>query len=367
MKVLIIGPFPPPIDGCSNANKVLYANLLKRGISCEVINTNSRYMTNDQGRNFSFRKAAEFLRNYRDILRLAHYDLIYLTPGQTFYGVAKYAPFIIASLFFNKPYLFHLHGNFLGRQYELLRGLKRKLFFFLVSRAAAGIVLTESLKQNFKGLLAPDKVFVVTNFVEDELFSAGITKKADKLRILYLSNLMREKGILDFLDALIELDKRQIAFEAYVAGAIEKKVEKEVLARLHQLKEKLTYFGVVTGVEKRDLLIHSNVFILPTYYTMEGLPISLLEAIATGNIIISTRHAGIAETVTASHGFLVEKKSPQAIVDCIAQINSDLCGHIQRYSGPNMAHARTSFTEKKYADSILKIMGQTFSNRAKED
>jgi glycosyltransferase involved in cell wall biosynthesis len=366
MKVLLIGPVPPPIDGCSNSNKVLHANLVERQICCEVVNTNSDIITNDQGRRFSFKKALKFFKNYRDILQVLRYDVIYFTPGQTFYGIAKYAPFILACLIFKKPYIIHVHGNFLGKQYALLSGFKEKFIHFLISRASAGIVITESLKENFRGLLAENKVFVVSNFVEEALFSQVITKKDDKLRILYLSNLMREKGIIEFLDALIELDKKQVDFEAYIAGAIELGLENEVHVRFDQLKEKLSYLGVVTGSCKLDLLIKSNVFILPTYYAMEGLPVALLEAIATGNIIISTSHAGIGDTVKVENGFLIDKQSSKAIVACIEQINANLKAHVVSYSGRNINYGRIAFTENRFVQSILDIMGQVCSNKAME-
>ncbi|PRY06755.1 glycosyltransferase involved in cell wall biosynthesis [Pontibacter ummariensis] len=359
MKVLIVGPVPPPIEGCSNANKVLYKNLITKNVQCDVINTNSNILTNEQGRKFSLKKAFYFFKNYKNLYSLGAYDLIYFTPGQTFYGVTKYAPFILASLYLKKPYIIHVHGNFLGTQYSLLTGLKKKIFHFLVSRAAAGIVITDSLKENFKGLLSGNKVFVVTNFVEDELYEEVVVKNVDKLRVLYLSNLMREKGIIEFLDALIELDKKHVDFEAYVAGAIEAGLEDEVKSRFDLLKEKLTYFGIVTGIAKLKLLNNANVFVLPTYYAMEGLPISILEAVATGNIIVSTEHAGIADTVSNLNGFLIEKKSSKAIVACLEHINASLEANVNRFSRQNFNYARTAFTEQKYSDNILNVMSET--------
>ena len=63
---------------------------------------------------------------------------------------------------------------------------------------------------NFKGLLPKKKIFIVENFVGDDIYK-GVNernKKTDILRIVYLSNLMEQKGILDLLDALIFLDKK---------------------------------------------------------------------------------------------------------------------------------------------------------------
>ena len=52
---------------------------------------------------------------------------------------------------------------------------------------------------------------------------------------------------------------------------------------------------------------------LPTYYKMEGQPISILEAMATGNVILTTRHAGIPDVVTdGKHGRFFEKKNAKS-------------------------------------------------------
>ena len=143
MKILIIGPFPSPIDGCSNANKVLYRNIQSRKIKVTAINTNTNIITGEQGSKFSLKKAVLFLKNYLYFLKIFFNSVVYVTPGQTFYGVLKYSPFIIICMILNKPYTIHLHGNHLGKQFENLTGIKRKIFHFLISNASAGIVITK--------------------------------------------------------------------------------------------------------------------------------------------------------------------------------------------------------------------------------
>lgn len=359
MKVLIIGPFPAPVDGCSNSNKIFYQNLLSRNINCDIINTNTTIISGSQGSRFSLKKAISFLRNYLQAYKPLFYDVVYFTPGQTFYGVLKYSPFIILCMLFNKPYTIHVHGNFLGTQYRSLMGLKKKIFHFLVSKASAGIVITKSLENNFEGLLPECQINVVEYFVEEPLYNNDIVKKSDSLKILYLSNLMREKGILEFLDALIQLNDRGVNFEANIAGSIETGLKDEVEHRLNKLGNKVVYLGTILGDKKTQKLIEANVFVLPTYYTMEGLPFSLLEAMATGNILITTQHAGISDVVTESNGFLVEKRSSSMITDVIETINKDLSGYVNRISKYNMAYARSNFTEKNFTDKVLAVLQST--------
>ena len=103
------------------------------------------------------------------------------------------------------------------------------------------------------------------------------------LRIFYLSNLMKEKGIFCLLNALKNLEKNNIIYKAKIAGNIDQKYSKEILNLFTELKN-AEYIGVVNGDDKKNLLKWGNVFVLPTFYKMEGQPISILEAMATGNV-----------------------------------------------------------------------------------
>jgi glycosyltransferase involved in cell wall biosynthesis len=360
MKILIIGPFPPPIDGCSNANKVLLKNIKLRNIRCDAINTNTSIITRDQGSRFSLKKALLFINNYLAAYKIFRCDVVYFTPGQTFYGVLKYAPFILLCLLAGKPYTIHVHGNYLGKQFAKLTGIKRKIFHFLISKAAAGIVITKSLSKNFENLLPGSKVFTADYFVEENLYMRPLAKKNDKLRILYLSNLMSEKGILEVLDALVELNSKNINYEAVVAGSMEAGIQGEVQKRFDMLGSKVNYVGVVTGETKVDKLMEANTFILPTYYTMEGLPFSILEAMATGNIIITTPHAGIPDVVIdGSNGFLIEPKSSRAIAESLEKINADTSEMVNKYSVYNRSYAIKNFTEENYTSQIIDVLHTT--------
>lgn len=355
MKALLVGPLPPPVDGCSYANSVLLESIQE--VDFAIVDTSTPVISEKQGQRFSIRKAISFLRAYAGCHKVFSVDVVYLTPGQTFFGFMKYAPFMSLAIALRRPYVVHLHGNHLGAHYSTLGGLKRRLFHFYASRMAAGIVLSESLRQNFDQLLPSEKVYVVENFANDELlYTPTADKPDDKPRILYLSNLMRGKGILEFLDALLLLKQREIKFEAVLAGRMEIGIETDVTDRLNILGDCVSYLGPVEGQEKLDLLAHANVFALPTYYVMEGQPISLLEGLASGNIILTTSHAGIPDIIDESNGYVVPPRDVDAIANAISDIAEDLPGKVLTYSAHNIAYARSRFTQTRFVSSVRDIM-----------
>lgn len=360
MRIILAGPFPEPITGVSYANSVLFSHLREHGHIVEIINTATPIISGKQGDRFSLRKALAFLHAYLGIPLIFRSDVLYTTPGQTFFGLLKYAPFIVLARLLKKPYVIHLHGNHLGHHYAHLNGIQRRVFRWLVSGASAGIVLSSSLRSNFRELLSDDKVFVVENFAGDKFFSKqNIDKPTDILRIIYLSNLMRDKGIFVLLDALEQLKTRGITYHARLAGHVEPDVSSELRDRLARLGDSVEFNGVVSGTVKHEALERANVFVLPTHYPMEGQPISILEGMATGNIIVSTRHAGIPDIVGDDNGVLIPIKDAAALADTLESISANLGERMAHHSNFNRQYAKSRFTEKAFSDRISVILKQS--------
>lgn len=357
-RILIIGPLPNPIDGCSISNLTLCKNLEKRNIPYLTINTNTRVVSSKQGNTFSIKKALSFLGVYLKMYFIFKASVVYTTPGQTFFGVLKYSPFFLVCKLLRKPYIIHVHGNYLGTQYQSLKGFKKKIFHFFISSASSGIVLSESLKENFNGLLPNSAVFVVENFAGNELYTHfnPLIRERNKPVILFLSNLIAEKGIIDVLDAFILLKNNGIDFKAYLAGKIEKEFEITINEKLAFLGDVVEYKGIIQGEKKLQLLNKSNIFLLPTYYQMEGQPISILEAMAMGNIIMTTKHAGIPDIVSEKNGYFVEKKHAANIATILSNIAKNISQEIDTFEATNINYAKNNFTEDLFSEKIIQII-----------
>ena len=103
-----------------------------------------------------------------------------------------------------------------------------------------------------------DKIYVLYNFVEDYLFvnEEVICEKLEnaKPRIIFLSNLMKEKGIFELLEALKILEDEGFEYEAKIAGNIDAKHKSRIEHYFSRL-EHTAYVGVVSGDEKKALLL----------------------------------------------------------------------------------------------------------------
>ena len=326
MRVLLIGPFPPPVTGNSLVNKLVADNLPKFSLDIEVNKINNSYpvLKEDLGR-FSFKKLFFYSIQYLKIFKIVNADKIYIATGITFFGVLKYMPFIFFAKLLSKEVIIHIHSNHLWKEYETLKGIRKKMFYNVLAKADKGIVLSSSLRKNLTPFLNNDKIYELENFAEDFLFENSIDKNVKELRLAFLSNLMIEKGIVDLLEALLILQDQGVNFKAKIAGGIDAEMEKIILPYFDKLSENVEYLGVVHGDQKKNLLDWSNVFVFPTYYTMEGQPICIFEAMATSNIILTTKHAGIPDVFKEGvNGFYIDKKSPVSISNKLIELSNNM-------------------------------------------
>jgi len=356
MKILIIGPFPFPIYGVSLSNMVLTNGLLSKGYKVKVINTASGSVIDSNIGGWSFRKLS-FLKTYLSFFKVFQSDVIYCTTGQTFFGILKYAPFILCARALNKTTIVHVKGGYLKTSYELMSGLKKKISKSILSSYSGGIVLSKSLKPLLADFLPENKIFIQHNFIQDSLIvpvNEIIEQKTFKsLRLIFLSNLMEEKGVLELLDAFDILNQKNINFQARFAGHIPSD-QQRLLSRMEKMNN-VEYIGVVQNSEKTKLLSWGNVFCLPTYYPMEGQPISILEAMGFGNVIVTTKHAGIPDVCSDQNALFVEKRDVNSIVSQIMFLSTSL-SWLEQTSLFNLKQARELYTEEAFISGILKIM-----------
>jgi len=354
-KILLIGPFPEPITGVSLANKVAREVLDSEPIyKTDIINTSYHTFDENIG-SFSFRKLLFYLLLNLKLYKVFRNQVIYITPGQTFFGITKYAIFILFSYLLKKEIIIHVHGNYLSTEYQSLLGIKKKIFYFLISKFSKGIVLSESLKNNLTPFLEEKNIYILPNFAENFLIKNSHPIQIQEVRIIYLSNLMKEKGILTLLRSLIELESKNIPYLARIAGNIDPNSSKKIFGLLNELKN-AKYLGVVKGAAKKELLDWGNIFVLPTYYKMEGQPIAIIEAMATNNVIITTPYAGIPDIVnSAEHGFYIKKGNAKDLVDKIIFLYKNK-SVIEEISKRNKLYFAENFTVQKFKKGLINII-----------
>lgn len=321
-RILMVGPFDKPITGVSVCNDLILKKLRENKYNVTFINTSLDRFDENVGK-ISIKKVFYFLKFYFLSYKVWYKDLIYITPGHTFLGIVKYSSFILMGRLLKKTIVIHIHSNTLLDSYNESNRLKKAIMFFVLSKVSKGIVLSKSLTRNLTPFLPKRKIEVLFNFVENYFFLSQneiFNKKHDKIRIVYLSNLMTQKGIFYLLDAFKLMSKNGISYEAKLAGNIDKTIEEKIKSELKSIN--VQYEGILKGKEKRDLLKWGNIFVFPSYLT-EGLPLSILENMACGNLIITTKHPSLEDLKNETDLIYINKKSSKDIYNKITKCFDD--------------------------------------------
>jgi glycosyltransferase involved in cell wall biosynthesis len=255
-------------------------------------------------------------------------ELVYLTISESIAGNVKDLAIYLVCWRHLDRLVIHLHGG-AGMRLILegrppLLGAVNRLF---VKRLGGVIVLGESHARMYRDLVQPRRLHIVPNFAQDHLFAeeTEIAAKFDNLtplRLLFLSNLISGKGHEELLTAVAGLDTPvRRALRVDFAGGFESVADEEAFRERIATIPEVHYHGTVHGDAKTDLLRRAHVFCLPTYYPYEGQPISILEAYASGCVVMTTDHSGIRDIFRdPANGIQVEKRSPESIAGAISRV-----------------------------------------------
>lgn len=131
---------------------------------------------------------------------------------------------------------------------------------------------------------------------------------------LFIGRLIKDKGIIEFLEACKELKGMFPQVKCLVVGPYDTNPSALTPSELSPYIENkiIEYFGEQEDV--REFISKCNVFVLPSYH--EGTPKTVLEAMAMGRPIITTNAPGCKQTIIdKSNGFLVEVKDVNDLVE----------------------------------------------------
>lgn len=146
-----------------------------------------------------------------------------------------------------------------------------------------------------------------------EKFSYCEYPEDDVINFAFISRIMREKGIDQYLDAATEIRSKYPNSRFHVCGFCEQEYEN----KLKELEKKniITYHGMVKDV--RSIIKDMHCIVHPTYYP-EGLSNVLLEASACGRPIITTNRSGCREVIDdCKNGYICEQKNSADLIDKI--------------------------------------------------
>lgn len=251
-------------------------------------------------------------------------------------------------------------GDWLENDADFLtRAISRRV----MGRPDLSIVLGKSLRKDAE-VLRSRRIAVVPNFMPDpapvnvdELIAVrahrldrfaravrcGSTRHEQsdpvRLRVLFLSTCTRTKGLFDLIEgvalanAALRESGSRARVELDVAGKFPVAAECEEFERRVQQPDLqaqgrplVRHVGFAGAEEKRRLYSEVDVMGLPTYYPAEAFPTALVEAMAWGVPVMTTRWRAIPELLPPSYQLMVEPQNPDSIATCLRGLTAGSAG-----------------------------------------
>jgi glycosyltransferase involved in cell wall biosynthesis len=260
---------------------------------------------------------------------------------------------------FFKRTILHWHAAGLAKWLETCVQIRsRSRTFHLMKNVDLSVVLSRYNRADAEKLF-PKKIDVVSNGIPDpcpaferdllperrarlaarrKMISGGALTPAEQaqaggdpqiVRVLYLAHCTREKGAFDAMAGVAlankKLAERQspIFLRLTVTGSFvtaADRAEFEALMKDGLVSGCVHYAGFVTGEQKNTLLRTADVFCFPTFYPNENQPVNLIEAMAYGLPVLTTRWRSLPEIFPPNYAGLVEVHSPGQIADGLLEL-----------------------------------------------
>lgn len=324
-KILFLGHLPPPWHGVSAINTwILNSSRLTSEFRFIVINLTTASSIADIGKTSLlkyFSTIRIFLTTlYKLLVTNPKLGYITLTPS----GVAFFKDSIILLLLklFRIPVVVHSHGKGITDWVNKQPAWVAKYYRFVLKRTHL-LVLGKNLVEDTR-IVYKDDPIILPNGIPIIEYTPTSVKNSDCIQLLYLSNLMKYKGVLDFVESLKILHEKGYDFHANIIGASGDVTVEYVkqLVEKYKLQDKVDVLGPIYNEEKYEYLYNSDVFVFPSYYEPFGLVI--LEAFQAGIPVIGTTEGCMPEIIeNKKNGFIVETQNPKGISEALIKFIDD--------------------------------------------
>lgn len=313
-------------------------------------------------------KFAEIYRAWQDLqafktkLASGNYSVVQTSTSLGSFAVIRDGFFICAA----KRYGIKVIVFFRGWDERFERKLESRylnLFKRVFFQADSMIVLASSFKAKLLAWKYENPVYIETTIVDDTLLKgidhsflsqkySGLT---DEIQLLFLARVEKAKGIYEAIDAFALLSKNYSRLSLTIAGdGFELQPAREYVTK--NGINKIVFTGKVVGEVKRKIFRESHIYLFPSY--TEGLPNSVLEAMAFGLPILATRVGGLVDILNDSiTGYFINQRDSNDIVHKIEMLLNDI-QLTRSIALHNHGYAAENFT----AGHVVKRLEQIYIN-----
>ena len=363
--LLVVGPTPPPSHGVSVTMRLILDSRLRERFRMSHVELADRRGIAHVGKpdiHDVFLFVSQWLSLIRRLLS-ERPRVVYLAISQSTIGVVRDSFFIWPSRLFGARVIIHLHGGGFRAWYERRGRTTRSYVRLMLGAVARVIVLGETLRGLFDGLVAPGRVAVVPNGVSwarGHGPAGAVIPKRRSVRILHFGTLSRLKGALVLLTSVPLVLRARSDVEFVFAGPwlrAEDQRWAEEFVRRQQFGESVVFAEPASEREKRALFESADLFVFPAVQ-QEGQPLVVLEAMAAGLPVVCTDRGCLRETVVEGEtGLFVRHDDPGHLAEIILRL-LERPGEMKAMGGRARSRAESLYTGDRFLENLERVFLQ---------
>ncbi|AUB55999.1 hypothetical protein BK007_08300 [Methanobacterium subterraneum] len=236
----------------------------------------------------------------------------------------------MVSKIMNKPLFTTAHGM------DINNFENQRIFNYFISvtlnSSFKAIAVSEDLARKMKLMVNDEtKVFVLRNGVDTSRFNPARNRSLrdnfgindDDVLILFVGYLDKFKGIFELINAFYEINGENKNVKLMMVGVGPRKGELVNILTGLDINNEVIFTGRVEPQKIHKFYQAADIFTLPSY--TEGLPVSVLEAMACELPVVATTVGGVPEIITDGlNGFLVSPKNEKDLIKkLVALVNNE--------------------------------------------
>lgn len=309
---------PPPVHGAAMMGKYIHdSELINKTFNCYYINLTTAKSLQDIGKG-GIGKLWKFICLLIKVLKTVNEikpQLVYATPNACRGAFYKDFTIIMFLKIMKQHIIVHYHNKGVStRQNIPFDNILYKLFF----KRLKVILLADTLYQDIEKYVEQKDVYICPNGIQVKENIHSNSNKSSKTNIMFLSNMMKAKGVWDLVEACEILKRKHKKFHCHFVGKWSDITQKEFTKKTaeYALQDYITDYGAKYNTEKELFFSQTDIFLFPTHNEAFGLV--LLEAMEYSIPCIATNEGGIPSIIEENKtGFIIKKHSPEEIADKI--------------------------------------------------
>ncbi len=227
--------------------------------------------------------------------------LVYVHLGSNA-SLYREAIFIFLAKFLRKRVVGHFHAGDIENYYPFQNEIGQKIISSALDLCDVVIAVSNESARQLREITPKARISVIPNAIDTSAFNFRETQNNDDfVRLLFVGAIGKLKGEKDLINALAVLRDKNLKLKVSILGYGAEGL-KDFCEELKVTKF-IEFLGAVSMDERLEFFQTADIFVLPTY--AEAMPMSVIEAMAAGLPVISTKVGGIPELIEdGADGFL---------------------------------------------------------------